>query len=209
MSAVARARRRRVQVVGYLPLTDNMLGAGRHPARRRAHDPQRHDRRGAQHRRRGPADPGRRARRWPREDGARRHRRPGHPHRRLHGGARRPRSPGSWATTTAWLDQVAAAADAAGEAVWPLPLPAEYRKQLDTEVADLKNIGDDPLRRRAHRRRCSSQRVRGRRHPVGPPRHRRPGLVTDDDDGELPKGGTGFGVRLLLELLADWSKPRN
>ena len=27
-------------------------------------------------------------------------------------------------------------------------------------------------------------------------------------DGELVKGGTGFGVRTLVELLSSWSKPK-
>src|SRR5205807_4270570 len=39
-----------------------------------------------------------------------------------------------------WIDQVRSAADRAGESVWPLPLPQEYRKDLDSEIADLKNI---------------------------------------------------------------------
>ena len=33
------------------------------------------------------------------------------------------------------------AADRVGERTWPLPLPDEYRKLLDSEVADLRNIG--------------------------------------------------------------------
>ena len=33
-----------------------------------------------------------------------------------------------------------AAADAEGEPVWPLPLPAEMRAELDSDVADIKNI---------------------------------------------------------------------
>ncbi|HEX7096573.1 MAG TPA: leucyl aminopeptidase, partial [Acidimicrobiales bacterium] len=40
-----------------------------------------------------------------------------------------------------WVAQVRAAADATGERVWPLPLPDDYRKQLDSPVADMKNIG--------------------------------------------------------------------
>ena len=40
----------------------------------------------------------------------------------------------------AWIGQVRDAADRAGEPVWPLPLPQEYRKDLDSEIADLKNI---------------------------------------------------------------------
>src|SRR5207253_1999293 len=40
-----------------------------------------------------------------------------------------------------WMGQVQAAADRAGEQVWPLPLPEEYRKLIDSDVADIKNIG--------------------------------------------------------------------
>ena len=39
-----------------------------------------------------------------------------------------------------WSGQVRAAADRAGEPVWPLPLPPEYAKLLESEVADLRNI---------------------------------------------------------------------
>ena len=37
--------------------------------------------------------------------------------------------------------QVQAAADAAGEPMWPLPLYDDYRRDLDSKVADLKNVG--------------------------------------------------------------------
>jgi leucyl aminopeptidase len=33
------------------------------------------------------------------------------------------------------------AADVAGERVWQLPLFEEYREKLDSEVADIKNVG--------------------------------------------------------------------
>src|SRR6185503_1485886 len=41
----------------------------------------------------------------------------------------------------AWIAQVQAAAERADEPVWPLPLPARYRPHLDSDVADLKNLG--------------------------------------------------------------------
>ena len=50
-----------VNVTGWLALAENMPCGSRHPPRRRAADVQRQDRRGAQHRRRGPAGAGRRA----------------------------------------------------------------------------------------------------------------------------------------------------
>ncbi len=41
----------------------------------------------------------------------------------------------------ALIDQVEAAAKRTDEKVWQLPLPAEYRKLLDSDVADMKNVG--------------------------------------------------------------------
>ena len=70
-----------------------------------------------------------------------------------------------------WMGQVREASERAGESTWPLPLPEEYRKLIDSDVADVKNIGGR-LRGRPHRRPVPPG-VRGRR-AVGPPRHRRP-----------------------------------
>ena len=39
-------------------------------------------------------------------------------------------------------DEVIAAADAAGEAMWPMPLPEHLRESIDSKIADLQNIGD-------------------------------------------------------------------
>lgn len=43
-----------------------------------------------------------------------------------------------------WVAAVQRAADHAGESVWPLPLYAEYRDQLKSEMADLMNTGGRP-----------------------------------------------------------------
>jgi leucyl aminopeptidase len=94
--------------------------------------------------------------------------------------------------------RIEAAADRSGEAVWRLPLPKQYRKMLDSEVADMKNIshggyggaltaglflqefvGDVPW---AHL------------DIAGPAR-------ASADDGYTRRGGSGFGVRTLVELL--------
>ena len=71
-----------------------------------------------------------------------------------------------------WLDQVRAAADAAGEPVWPLPLPELPAGKLDSEVADIKNITGTRYGG-ALAAGVFLQRVRRRGHPVGAPRHRR------------------------------------
>ena len=103
-----------------------------------------------------------------------------------------------------WSAQVRAAADRAGEPVWPLPLPAEYKKQLDSEVADLRNIGIN---------RYGGALTAGiflesfvgdvpwvHLDIAGPAR-------AGADDGELSRGGTGFGVRTLAELARSFVPP--
>lgn len=41
-----------------------------------------------------------------------------------------------------WCDQVLAAARSCGEPVWQLPMYAEYREDIRSEVADIRNTGD-------------------------------------------------------------------
>ncbi|MGH8859891.1 MAG: leucyl aminopeptidase, partial [Jatrophihabitantaceae bacterium] len=43
----------------------------------------------------------------------------------------------------AWRDQVAAAGTAVGELVWPMPIPEELRRGLDSSVADLATLTGD------------------------------------------------------------------
>ena len=42
------------------------------------------------------------------------------------------------------LDELRTAGDCAGEPCWPLPLDAEYSRQLRSDFADLKNVGGRP-----------------------------------------------------------------
>ncbi|HEV2809182.1 MAG TPA: leucyl aminopeptidase [Acidimicrobiales bacterium] len=93
--------------------------------------------------------------------------------------------------------EVRSAADRAGEPAWPLPLPKDYRKQLDSEVADLKNIGGRSAG--ALTAGLFLQEFVGdipwvHLDIAGPSR-------SEEDDGALVKGATGTGVRTLLELL--------
>lgn len=39
------------------------------------------------------------------------------------------------------IEELRAAGDSSGERVWPLPMFEEYRRQIDSEVADLVNVG--------------------------------------------------------------------
>ena len=47
-------------------------------------------------------------------------------------------------TDDALVEEVRAAGDRSGERCWPLPLWPEYRRQLDSHTADLKNVGGRP-----------------------------------------------------------------
>jgi leucyl aminopeptidase len=105
-----------------------------------------------------------------------------------------------------FVDQVRAAADAAGEPVWPLPLPDDLRRQLDSEVADMKNVGTGrwggALIAGLFLRRFVPDGTPWAHVDIAGPAY------ADEAYTETPKGGTGFGVRSLLRLLSDFRKPR-
>jgi leucyl aminopeptidase len=104
----------------------------------------------------------------------------------------------------AWIAQVRSAADRAGEAVWPLPLPEEYRKNLDSEVADIKNIGGGrfggALTAGLFLKEFVGDVPWAHLDIAGPAR-------SEEDDAYLPKGGTGFGVRTIVEALRSFENP--
>jgi leucyl aminopeptidase len=109
---------------------------------------------------------------------------------------------GVFGNNQALVDQVRAAADATDEPVWQLPLEQRYRKDLDSSVADLKNlggmagaitaalflaefVGDVPW---AHID------IAGTAQSTG-------------DSGWQTAGCTGFGARLLLQLAVEFAAP--
>ena len=103
-----------------------------------------------------------------------------------------------------WIDQVGQAAARAGEDVWPLPLPEDYRKQIDSDVADIKNIGagryGGALTAGLFLREFVGDVPWVHLDIAGPAR-------SEDDEGYLQKGGTGFGVRTLIEAVMGFQKP--
>ena len=105
----------------------------------------------------------------------------------------------------AWIGQVRDAADRVGEPMWPLPLPQEYRKDLDSEIADLKNItggrGGGALTAGLFLAEFAGDVPWAHLDIAGPAR-------AGSDDGYIGKGGTGFGVRTLVEVLSTFEKPR-
>jgi leucyl aminopeptidase len=103
-----------------------------------------------------------------------------------------------------WIDQVRAAAERADERVWPLPLPPEYRKLLDSEVADLKNVGGPyagALTAGLFLQEFVSGKPWAHLDIAGP-------MKADADDGWIARGATAFGVRTLVELVHRFSPPK-
>ena len=102
------------------------------------------------------------------------------------------------------IAQVSAAAERAGEPMWELPLPKQYRKHIDSDVADIKNIGmagaAGTLSAGLFLQEFVGDRPWVHLDIAGP-------AFRADEDGYLAKGGTGFGVRTLLELVAAYRKP--
>ncbi len=99
------------------------------------------------------------------------------------------------------VQRVRDAAERAGEDVWPLPLPRQYRSQLDSEVADLKNIGSRGQAGTLVAGLFLQEFVDGvpwaHLDIAGPAR-------SEANDGYVTKGGTGFAVRTLLELVTTY-----
>jgi leucyl aminopeptidase len=95
--------------------------------------------------------------------------------------------------------RVEAAAKRAGEQMWALPLPKEYRKLLDSEIADMKNISGGGYGGALTAGLFLQEFVNDvpwvHLDIAGPAR-------AGSDDGYTRRGGTGFGVRTLLELVS-------
>jgi leucyl aminopeptidase len=101
----------------------------------------------------------------------------------------------------ALVERIEGAADGAGERVWHLPLPADYKKDLDSPVADLKNVGKrwgGALTAGLFLQHFVEDGIPWAHLDIAGP------AWLDDADGENPKNGTGFGVRTLLQLLSTW-----
>jgi leucyl aminopeptidase len=97
----------------------------------------------------------------------------------------------------ALLGSVRSAADRAGESVWPLPMPPDYRRHIDSEVADMKNTG-----RPGQAGSIAAAVLLAEFVGTVPWAHLDiAGTARSEESaGYLTKGGTGFGVRTLVEM---------
>ena len=100
-------------------------------------------------------------------------------------------------------DALLAAAAAAGEALWPMPLPRELRKALESPVADIANMGE-PLGGMLTAGVFLAEFVGRRNDGPIPWAHldiAGPAFNTGEPFGYTPRGGTGFGVRTLVRFV--------
>jgi leucyl aminopeptidase len=95
------------------------------------------------------------------------------------------------------IERVAAAGRAAGEGLWELPLVAEYRDDIRSPVADLKNIGGGyggSITAALFLEHFVDGRPWVHLDIAGP-------AYAEKALPYAPIGGTGFGVRTLIEYL--------
>ncbi len=89
------------------------------------------------------------------------------------------------------------AADRAGELAWHMPLYREYRKEIDSDIADLKNIGGrygGAITAALFLAEFAGDTPWAHLDIAGPAR-------SESEDHEIPKGATGVGVRTLVEWI--------
>jgi leucyl aminopeptidase len=101
------------------------------------------------------------------------------------------------------IEQIKQASARTDELVWELPLFADYRKLLDSNVADMRNIGG-PLAGATTAALFLSEFVAdvpwAHLDIAGP-------MEADGDDGWLNRGATAYGTRLLIDFCAQFKKP--
>ena len=197
-----RARACRSTVTAFACIAENMPSGSRHPPGRRAHDAQRRDRRGPQHRRRGPPRARPTGSPSPCED--------------------KPDAIVDVATLTGACivalgertagvmgnDDASATASSprrrrAGEPMWPLPIPEEMKREGHVvqgrrpAAAQPASPPAAPCSPAAFLREFVAEDCRGRTS-TSPARR-----STTTARGYTPEGGTGFGVRTLVQIATE------
>lgn len=93
-----------------------------------------------------------------------------------------------------------------GEKIWRLPLEADYQDQMKSDIADIKNITDTKsagaIMGGMFLQEFVPEEIEFAHIDIAGP-----SWVKKDDIGYTPKGATGFGVRMLLELILTLSQP--
>jgi leucyl aminopeptidase len=106
---------------------------------------------------------------------------------------------GIFANDEAWQDEILAAAETSGDHIWPFPMHPRYRRYVDSAFADLKNSSD--LRQAGA---VLAAKFLEEFAGEGPWAHADIAgpafLERSRGDYLSQRGGTGYGVRLIVEL---------
>jgi len=106
---------------------------------------------------------------------------------------------GMFANDEAWRDDILAAAEASGDHTWPFPLHRRYRRYVDSTYADLKNSSElqqgSPVLAAEFLREFAGEGAWAHIDMAGPGF-----LERSRGDYYTQRGGTGYGVRLIVEL---------
>jgi leucyl aminopeptidase len=117
------------------------------------------------------------------------------------------RTSGVMASSPDLAQAIADAAGAAGEAFWPMPMPEELRKGLDSTVADIANVSADRgggmLVGAIFLREFVPADARWAHLDIASPSYNDGGAY-----GYTGKGGTGAGVRTLVQLATEVAEGR-
>ena len=107
---------------------------------------------------------------------------------------------GLYANDDKLADQLTKAGTATGELVWRMPLGSRYDKDINSDIADMKNVGKG-------REGGSITAAQFLKRFVGATTWAHLDIAgvawSKSDTATVPKGGTAFGVRLLDRLVAD------
>ena len=112
---------------------------------------------------------------------------------------------GLFSNDQALAARIEQAAATTGERVWRLPLFPEFRKHLDSDIADIRNVSAERTGAGASKAAAFlSEFVKGCKWA-----HLDIAAVATPRKGNalVPKGSSGWGVRLLLQLCRSWTKP--
>jgi leucyl aminopeptidase len=107
---------------------------------------------------------------------------------------------GLFSNNDALAARIEAASKATNEKVWRMPMWDEYAEQIKSDVADVKNTGGRPagsITAAKFLEKFAENMPWAHLDIAGP-------AATEKDGPYQPKGGTGFGVRLLVQMLRDW-----
>ena len=106
-----------------------------------------------------------------------------------------PHRAGLYGSSPGMVDALATAADTAGESIWRMPLDMNLRKQLKSDIADIKNVGKrwgGSITAALFLHEFAGDSNWAHLDIAGP-------AFADKTQNHIHKGGTGFGVALLTE----------